>query len=107
MKKEQLLKISFFISLIGILIGSFLKITHSPSADIILEFSMLLYLVFAALVIYEVYQSNKIETTEKIMWSVGVIFLGSIAGILYLATRRKRIVNNLTNTNPTSSLYEN
>ena len=107
MKTDHVLKISFFISVIGILFGAVLKIMHSPFADLLLELSFAFYLVFAVLALYEVYQSNKIETTEKIMWTIGLLFLGSIVGILYLVAGRKRIVNNLTNTNSTSSLYEN
>ena len=107
MKREHVLNISFLISVFGILIGIVLKIMHSPFADLLLELSFAFYLVFAVLALYEVYQSNKIETTEKIMWTIGLLFLGSVVGILYLVAGRKRIVNNLTNTNSTSSLYEN
>lgn len=108
MKRDHVLKISFFISVIGILFGAVLKIMHSPFADLLLELSFAFYLVFAVLALYEVFQSNKIETVEKIMWTIGLLFLGSIIGILYLLLGRKRIENNLINTNTTSSsLYEN
>ena len=107
MKRDHVPKISFFISVIGILFGAVLKIMHSPFADLLLELSFAFYLVFAVLALFEVYQSYKIETTEKIMWTIGLLFLGSVVGILYLVAGRKRIVNNLTNTNSTSSLYEN
>ena len=106
MKTDHVFKVSFFISVIGILFGAVLKIMHSPFADLLLELSFAFYLVFAVLALFEVYQSNKIETTEKIMWTIGLLFLGSVVGILYLVAGRKRIVNNLTNTNSTS-LYEN
>lgn len=95
MKRDHVLKISFFISDIGILFGAVLKIMHSPFADLLLELSFAFYLVFAVLALYEVFQSNKIETVEKIMWTIGILFLGSIIGILYLLLGRKRIVNNL------------
>ena len=107
MKIERILNISFFISVIGISIGAVLKIMHSPFGNLLLEISFAFYLVFAVLALYEVFQSNKIETVEKIMWTIGILFLGSIIGILYLLFGRKRIVNNLTNTNTTSSLHEN
>ena len=107
MKRDHVLKLSFFISVIGILFGAVLKIMHSPFADLLLELSFAFYLVFAVLALYEVFQSNKIETVEKIMWTIGILFLGSIVGILYLLLVRKRIVSNLSNSNSTSSLYEN
>ena len=107
MKIKRILNISFFISVIGISTGAVLKIMHSPFGDLLLQISFAFYLVFAVLALYEVFQSNKIETVEKIMWTIGILFLGSIIGILYLLFGRKRIVNNLTNTNTTSSLHEN
>ncbi len=102
MKRENILKLSFFISLIGILIGAALKIMHSPSAELLLQISIACYLVFAALALYEVYKSNRIETIEKIMWTIGILFLGSIVGIIYLLVGRKRIIDNSTNTNSTT-----
>ena len=107
MKRDVIIKISFFISVVGILIGSVLKIMHSPFAEFLLPISIVFYLVFAVLALYEIYQSPKIDTIEKIMWTVGLLFLGSIVGIIYLVAGRKRIVNTLTNTNPRLSLYEN
>ena len=106
MKKDQLLKISFLISIGGILIGAALKIMHVPTAELLLQISISFYLLFAALALFEIYKSNRIETIEKIMWTIGLLFLGSIAGILYLVTGRKRIVGNVSNLNPTSK-YEN
>ena len=107
MNKEQILKVSFFIWFVGMLIGAVLKIMHYSYAGFLLNVSVAFYFVFECFVIYEVLQSNRIERTEKIMWTIGIIFFGVITGILYLVTGRKRIVNNLTNTNSTSSLYEN
>ena len=107
MKRKHMLLISFCISLIGLPAGTVLKIMHSPFADLLLELSFAFYMVFAVLALYEVFQSNKIETVEKIMWTIGILFLGSIVGILYLLLGRKRIVSNLSNSNSTSSLYEN
>ena len=107
MKIERILNISFFISVIGISIGAVLKIMHSPFADLLLQISIAFYLVFAVLALYEVFQSNRIEKNEKFMWTIGLLFLGTLTGILYLVTGRKRIVNNFTNENLTSSSYEN
>ena len=107
MKRDHILKLSFFISVVGILIGAVFKIMHFPYAELLLEISIVSYLIFAALALYEIYQSNKIETLEKVMWTIGLLFLGSIIGILYLVTGRKRIVTNIANNSPTSSLYEN
>lgn len=106
MKKDQLLKISFLISVVGILIGAALKIMHSPTAELLLQIAISFYLLFAALVLFEIYKSNRIEKIEKIMWTIGLLFLGSIAGILYLVAGRKRIINRVSTVKATSK-YEN
>ena len=107
MKRDSVIKISFLISVVGILIGSVLKIMHSSFAEFLLPISIVFYIVFAVLALYEIYRSPNIETTEKIMWTIGLLFLGSIVGIVYLVAGRKRIINTNRNTHSTSSLYEN
>ena len=106
MKRKHILITSFCISLIGIPAGTVLKIMHAPFADLLFQISIAFYLVFAVLALYEVFQSNRIEKNEKFMWTIGFLFLGTLVGILYLVTGRKRIVNNFTNENLTSSSYE-
>ena len=98
MNKEQILKISFFIWFVGMLIAAVLKIMHYSYGEFLLNVSMAFYLVFTCMVIYEVLKSDKIERSEKIMWTIGMLFLGAIAGILYLLVARKRIVNPERNT---------
>lgn len=107
MNKGQILKVSFFIWFVCMIIGAALKIMHYSYGGFLLNVSIACYFIFAALAIYEVLQSDRIEKTEKIMWTIGILFLGSIIGIIYLLFGRKRIVNNLTNINTTSSLHEN
>lgn len=102
MSKEQILKVSFFIWFVCMLIGAWLKIIHHSYGGFLLNVSIVCYLIFACLVIYEVLQSHRIEKTEKIMWTIGILFLGSIVGIIYLLVGRKRIVDNSTNTNSTT-----
>ena len=107
MNKEQMLRVSFFIWFVGMLIGAVLKIMYYSYAGFLLNTSIAFYLIFACLVIFEVLQSNRIERTEKIMWTIGMLFFGSITGIVYLVSGRKRIINTNRNTPATSSLYEN
>ena len=90
MKGEQILKISFCISLIGITAGTVLKIMHSTFAELLLQISISSYLLFAVLTLYEVLQSNRIEKTGKIMWTIGIPFLGSLVGIIYLVAGGKK-----------------
>jgi hypothetical protein len=49
-------------------------------------------ITFIALAVYEVIQSSRINMNEKIMWVIGLLFLGIIGSALYWFSGRKRIV---------------
>jgi hypothetical protein len=42
---------------------------------------------------FEIWQSGKIERIEKIMWTIAFLFLGGLAGLLYILLGRKHIVS--------------
>jgi hypothetical protein len=51
--------------------------------------------VFIVSALSEVWGSVRINTNEKVMWTIAFIFmgfLGALAGILYVVMGRKRIV---------------
>ena len=86
---------SFFISLVLVLVGAFLKILHLPGAEQLLIVGMVTNGVFIVTALSEVWRSERIDKNEKIMWTIAFIFigfLGTIAGIVYLLLGRKRIV---------------
>ena len=86
---------SFFISLVLVLVGAFMKILHLPGAEQLLIVGMVTNGVFIVTALSEVWRSERIDKNEKIMWTIAFIFigfLGTIAGIVYLLLGRKRIV---------------
>ena len=86
---------SFFISLVLVLVGAFMKILHLPGAEQLLIVGMVPNGVFIVTALSEVWRSERIDKNEKIMWTIAFIFigfLGTIAGIVYLLLGRKRIV---------------
>lgn len=86
---------SFFISLVLVLLGAFMKILHLPGAEQLLIVGMVTNGVFVVTALSEVWRSERIDKNEKIMWTIGftfIGFLGTIAGIVYLLLGRKRIV---------------
>ena len=88
-------KWSFVISLVFELLGAFMKIMHLPGADALLIIGMVANGVFIVSALSEVWGSVRINTNEKVMWTIAFIFmgfLGAIAGILYVVIGRKRIV---------------
>ena len=88
-------KWSFVISLVFELVGALMKIMHLPGADELLIIGMAANGVFIVSALSEVWGSVRINTNEKVMWTIAFIFmgfLGAIAGILYVVMGRKRIV---------------
>ena len=86
---------SFFISLVLVLVGAFMKILHLPGAEQLLIVGMVTNGVFVVSALSEVWRSERIDKNEKIMWTIAFIFigfLGTIAGIVYLLFGRKRVV---------------
>ena len=88
-------KWSFVISLVFELVGALMKIMHLPVADALLIIGMVANGVFIVSALSEVWGSVRINTNEKVMWTIAFIFmgfLGALAGILYVIMGRKRIV---------------
>ena len=92
MNTKSILQISFIFSFLTVIVGAFLKIEHYPYAYLTIIVGLLFHLIFLIAGIYEVSKSKKIEVSEKFMWTVGFIFFGSVAGLVYLLSARKRIV---------------
>jgi hypothetical protein len=88
-------KWSFVISLVFELLGAFMKIMHLPGANELLIIGMAANGIFIVSALSEVWGSNKINTNEKVMWTIAFIFmgfLGALTGILYVVMGRNRIV---------------
>jgi hypothetical protein len=49
-------------------------------------------IIFTALAVFEIIQSSRINMNEKIMWVIGLLFLGLIGSALYWFSGRKRIL---------------
>ncbi len=95
MKLGTILKWSFIISFIFTLIGAYLKIKHSVSADPLLIIGIIATLVFIVTAIYEVRTSNRIDNTEKKIWTLAFIFFSGIAGLIYFFIGRKRVATTI------------
>ncbi len=89
MKFEQIFWVSFAIQLIGPLF----KMMHLPFAEELLIIGIISHYLVAILAMLEIWQSGKIERIEKIMWTVAFLFLGGLAGLLYVFVGRKRIIS--------------
>lgn len=97
--KKDLPIYTFIIAFASILFGAFLKILHHANADTFLMIGLIAQCIFIFIVIREIVISTRIKTNEKVMWIVGVIFMASIVGLIYLFSARKRIANPSSQTN--------
>jgi hypothetical protein len=89
--KNQTFLLLLILTIAGSFAGAVLKIMHAPGADILLASALIGGFVFAVLALWEILPSS-INTSEKLMWIFGFLFLNWIAVILYLAVGRKRIM---------------
>jgi hypothetical protein len=94
MKNKQILNVSFIASIVIVILGALIKIMHYPYSQIVLVVGLLSLVVFWIVAISEIKSSTRITGSEKFMWIIGLIFCGSIAGLVYLLSGRKRIINN-------------
>lgn len=92
MKLSTIVKTSFLLSFITTLVGAYLKITHFKGAETLLIIGIIITLIFIVSAIYEVRTSNRIDSTEKTMWTIAFIFMSGLTGLVYFFIGRKRIV---------------
>jgi len=83
---------SYLMAMVLTITGALMKISHMEFADFFLSIGLIALLVFIVYALIEVNRSKKINGSEKLMWNVGFLFFGSITGLIYLLSARKRIV---------------
>ena len=94
MDTKKILALSFALSILVVIFGALLKILHWPYAAEVMIIGLLSQLAFIILSLTEISKSNKIDGTEKFMWFIGFIFMGTITGLVYILSARKRIITN-------------
>ena len=83
---------SFALAMIVAVLGAILRLNHFVYPDILLLIGVLFSVVYIAIAIYEVNKSIRLSKNEKIMWTSGFIFFGTIIGIIYFFMGgRKRV----------------
>ena len=92
MTNKNLIPIFYVLSFIILLLGAIFKILHQPLAAEIMGLAFISSIVYIVLSFIEIFKSDRIDKTEKVMWLVGFIFLGTVAGFIYLISARKRIL---------------
>ena len=74
------------------LISAWAKLTHQPWVDNFMTVAIIVYFVSVVIGLMEVFKSEHIDNTEKVMWTVAFIFITTIGFICYVAFGRKRVI---------------
>ena len=86
-EKKNLFVKAFVIGFSFSIIGALLKISHVGNSSIILVIGVILTLVYIVIGIYEVNNSTKLKSSEKIFWTIGFIMFSFFVGLYYLIKR--------------------
>ena len=92
MNNKNLIPIFYVLSFIILFLGAIFKILHQPFGSEIMGLALISSIIYIVLSLLEIFKSERIDKTEKIMWLVGFIFLSTVAGFIYLISARKRIL---------------
>ena len=95
MSRSTLLKNIFLLHVVVLILGAIFKIMHLPFAEALLAVVFISALIFMAVAIYEVSQSDQIDTNERVMWVVALLFLGLLGAALYFFVGRKKITGSI------------
>ncbi len=89
---RKILPLIMILTIIAIPVVTWAKITHQAWGDSSLTIALILYVASIVAGLYEVWQSKRIDNTEKIMWTVAFIFISTIGFITYLIWGRKKVI---------------
>jgi len=90
-EKKNLLKKAFAISLLFTLIGAMMKISHWEYSSFFLVIGILSTILYVVVGIYEVNNSKRISSSEKVLWTIGFIMFSFFVGLFYLISGRKNV----------------
>jgi hypothetical protein len=92
---NRIVPIIFITGVLLSLIGAYLKITHVAMADYVLGAALVCSLMFMIFALVEVWNTDSVRKQDRVLWTVAILLLGSVAGLIYLIYRRKRPVSSM------------
>ena len=90
--KRNLFKKAFVIAFVFSIIGALLKINHTGNSSVFLIIGIISTLIYIIIGIYEVNNSTRIKSNEKVMWTIGFTTFSFFVGVYYFISGRKKIV---------------
>ena len=91
-EKNNLFKKTFTTAFFFSIIGAILKINHMENSSFLLIIGIIFTLIYIMIAIYEVNNSTKIKSNEKVMWTIGFITISFFVGLYYFVYGRKHII---------------
>lgn len=85
-------KTAFLLSLTLLFAQIIMGFMNLPGRNLLIIVILPLTLTYIIMALKEIYPSNRINMFEKIMWTISLIVLNYIAGLMYLLFARKRIL---------------
>ena len=93
MKSGTFLKLSFALMIVALAFISWLTYNNSDATIMpFLALAQFFSIPFMVTAIVELNNSDRIDRSEKTMWTFGFIALTLITGILYFISQRKRVL---------------
>lgn len=92
MVNKNLIPIFFTFSFIIIVIATLLKILHQPFSVEIMALGLISAVFYIILSLIEIFKSDRIGITEKIMWLVAFTAMGTVTGLVYIVSGRRRVL---------------
>lgn len=87
---NRIVPISFIAGALLSILGTYLKIRHIESADYILAAGLLCSVVFIILALVEVWNTDRVRKQDRVLWTIAILLLGSLGGLLYFIFGRRR-----------------
>ena len=87
---NRIVPISFIAGDLLSLIGAYLKIRHIEGADYVLAAALLCSVLFFILALVEVWNTDRVRKQYRVLWTIAILLLGSIGGLLYFIFGRRR-----------------
>jgi uncharacterized membrane protein len=78
---------AFSIAIIFLIIGALFKINHIEYSNIIITIGLVSTLTYIIIGIIEVNSSIKLQSSDKVKWTIGFLFFSFFVGVFYLMKR--------------------
>ena len=87
---NRIVPTSFIAGVLFSLIGAYLKVRHLDGANYVLAAGLLCSLVFIIFALVEVWNTDRVRKQDRILWTIAILLLGSLGGLLYFIFGRRK-----------------